>query len=56
MQLTGPSGSEPPASQPAADRRPYRAPRLESWGSLVEVTRKTGVSLDMNQIMKMGLG
>ena len=38
------------------ERRPYQAPRLARWGSLVEVTLKTGASPDMNQSMKMGLG
>ena len=56
MPLGDPFGSEPPARRPAAERRPYRAPHLARWGSLVEVTRKTGVTLDMNQTMKMGLG
>ena len=55
MPPESPSSSEPP-QRPASERAPYTAPRLQRWGSLAEVTRKTGSTPDMNQSMKMGLG
>jgi hypothetical protein len=35
-------GSDRPAPQPAAPRKPYASPRLQEWGSVTELTRGTG--------------
>ncbi len=56
MRETRAPASPPSRRRPKPERRPYAAPRLARWGSLREVTRKTGATLDLNQVMKMGLG
>ncbi len=39
-----------------ATRRPYRPPRLRLLGHVADVTRKTGMNMDMQQNFKVGAG
>lgn len=50
------SGTAAPSLGSGPERPTYSAPALRRWGTLRDVTLKTGSNPDMNQTMKMGFG